>query len=104
MRINAPEKMKLFSYLVNSTSMLLVNLERMIFVTNHIKDTGLTGSFTYESSTGEKDRGTEKGELLRLVTHSRQLASIRFSNISGNIIAARSYTAPVSETCEPTAA
>ena len=48
MKINAPKKMKLFSYIEsNSTSMLLVNMERMI-LTNYIKDASLTGSFTYE--------------------------------------------------------
>lgn len=99
MRINAPEKMKLFSYISsNSTSMLLVNLERMIFVTNHIKDANLTGSFTYELDGVKKIVELKKGSCFRLVLTPEKLASIRFSNISGNIIAARSYTAPVSET------
>ncbi|HOQ06289.1 MAG TPA: Ig-like domain-containing protein [Clostridiales bacterium] len=98
MKINAPEKMKLFRYISsNSTSMLLVNMERMIFVTNHIKDANLTGSFTYELDGVKKTVELKKGSFFRLILTPEKLASIKFSNINGRIVAARSYTMPVSE-------
>lgn len=98
MKTNAPEKMKFFRYISsNSTSTLLVNLERMIFAVNYVKDTELVNSFTYELDGVKKHVVLEKGSCFRLVLTPEKLSSIRFSDISGNIIAARSYTAPVSE-------
>jgi len=99
MKTNAPEKMKLYRYITsNSTATLLVNLERMIFATSYVKDTELVNSFTYELDGVKKHVVLEKGSCFRLVLTPEKLNSITFSNISGNIIAARSYTAPVSET------
>lgn len=98
MKTNAPEKMKLFNYISsNSTSMLLVNMERMMFVTNFIKDASLTGSFTYELDGVKKQVGLNRGSSFRLILTPEKLSSIKFSNITGNIVAARSYTAPISE-------
>jgi hypothetical protein len=99
MKINAPEKMKLFNYISdNSTSMLLVNMERMMFVTNYIKDASLTGSFTYELDGVKKQITLDRGSCFRILLTPEKLSSIKFSGISGRIVAARSYTAPVSET------
>ena len=93
MKINAPEKMKLFSYIEsNSTSMLLVNMERMMFVTNYIKDASLTGSFTYELDGVKKTIELKKGSSFRLILTPEKLASIKISSISGNIVAARSIS------------
>lgn len=98
MKTNAPEKMKLFNYIKsNSTSMLLVNMERMIFVTNYVKDASLTNSFTYELDGVKKQIELKKGSYFRLVLTPEKLASIKFSGITGRILAARSYTAPVSQ-------
>ena len=77
--------------------MLLVNMERMIFVTNYIKDASLTGSFTYELDGVKKTIELKKGSSFRLILTPEKLASIKISSISGNIVAARSYIYPVSE-------
>ena len=77
--------------------MLLVNMERMVFVTNFIKDASLTGSFTYELDGVKKQVGLNRGSSFRLILTPEKLSSIKFSNITGNIVAARSYTAPISE-------
>ena len=98
MKTNAPEKMKLFNYISqNSTSTLLVNLERMIFVTNYIKEASLVSSFTYELDGVKKRIELEKGGYFRIVLTPDKLAAIKFSNITGNILTARSCTAPVSK-------
>lgn len=98
MKTNAPEKMKLFSYITtNSTSTLLVNLERLIFVTNYIKDASLVNSFTYELDGVKKQVELQKGSSFRLTLTPEKLAAIRFSGITGNIQVASSYTVPISE-------
>ena len=94
MKINAPEKMKLFSYIEsNSTSMLLVNMERMIFVTNYIKDASLTAA--YLRTRRGKDYRTEKGSSFGLILPLKA-GFDKNSSISGNIVAARSYIYPLS--------
>ncbi len=98
MKTDAPEKMKLFRYISsNSTSTLLVNLESMIFVTNYIKNASLVNSFTYELDGVRKQIELKKGSFFRLVLTPDKLSSLKFSGITGNIVAARSYTAPVSD-------
>ncbi len=98
LKINAPEKMKLFSYITsNSTSGLLVNLERMVFATNYIKDASLVNSFTYELDGVKKKVELQKGSSFRLTLTPEKLAAIRFSGISGRIRVASSYVTPISE-------
>jgi hypothetical protein len=98
MKTNASEKMKLFNYITtNSTSTLLVNMERMIFVSNYIKDAALVNSFTYELDGVKRNVELQKGSSFRLILKPEKLAAIRFSNITGKIQVASSYTVPVSE-------
>jgi hypothetical protein len=98
LKTNDPDKMKLFDYITsNSTSTLLVNMERMIFVTNYIKDASLVNSFTYELDGVKKNVELQKGSSFRLTLTPEKLAAVKFSNITGKIKAASSYTVPVSE-------
>ncbi len=98
LKINAPEKMKLFSYITsNSTSTLLVNLERMVFATNYIKDASLVNSFTYELDGVKKKVELQKGSSFRLTLTPEKLSAIRFSGITGKIRVASSYVTPISE-------
>lgn len=98
LRINAPEKVKLFNYMKsNSTSELLVNLERMVFVTNYIKEASLDNSFSYELDGAKKQIKLQKGGFFRLWVTPEKLASIKFSSMQGKVTAAASYIAPVSE-------
>lgn len=98
LKINAPEKLKLFNYIKsNSTSELMVNLERMIFVTNYIKSAGLESSFSYELDGVRKKVDLSGGSSYGLTLTPEKLAAIRFSDVSGKVAAAVSYTAPVSE-------
>lgn len=98
LRINAPEKIKLFNYIKsNSTSELLVNLERLIFVKNYIKNASLNCSFSYELDGSKKQIDLKNGGYYRLTVTPEKLASLKFANVTGKIIAASSYVAPVSE-------
>ncbi len=98
MKINAPEKIKLLNYIEsNSTSKLLVNLERMIFVTNYIKDASLVSSFTYELDGEKKQVELQKGSSFSMILTPERLAAVKFSGITGNIQVASSYTTPISE-------
>lgn len=97
LKINEPEKLKLFNYIKsNSTSELLVNLERMIFVSNYIKDASLDNSFSYELNGVKKQVELQKGGTFRLDLTPEMLASLKFSNIKGKIQAAVSYVEPTS--------
>ncbi|NLK86926.1 MAG: hypothetical protein GX279_05480 [Clostridiaceae bacterium] len=98
LKTNAPEKMKLFNYITtNSTSTLLVNMERMIFVSNYIKDASLVNSFTYELDGVKRHVELQRGSSFRLTLTPEKLAAVKFSNITGKIQAASSYTVPISE-------
>ncbi|HEX2944835.1 MAG TPA: Ig-like domain-containing protein [Clostridia bacterium] len=98
LRINAPEKLKLFNYIsLNSTSELLVNLERMIFATSYIKEASLDNSFNYELDGAVKQVELKNGGCYRLVVTPEKLGNIKFSNVKGKIQVAASYVAPVSE-------
>lgn len=98
LRINAPEKLKLYTYIKsNSTSELLVNLEQMIFVTNFIKEASLNNSFSYELDGVKKHVEFKNGGWYRLVLTPEKLGSIRFSDVKGSIRIASCYVAPVSE-------
>jgi len=98
LRINAPEKLKLFTYISsNSTSELLVNLERMIFVTSYIKEVSLNNSFSYELDGAKKQVELKNGGYFRLIVTPEKLSNIKFSNVKGKIQIASSYVAPVSE-------
>ncbi len=98
LKINAPEKLELFNYVKsNSTSTLQINLESMIFVTNYIKDASLKNSFTYELDGVIKSVELQRGSCLTLTLTPEKLATIKFSEITGNINVAASYTSPISE-------
>lgn len=98
LKINAPEKIKLFNYMKsNSTSELLVNLERMIFVTNYIKDASLDSSFSYELDGSKKHVDLQKGSYYRLTLTPEKLAALMFTNVQGKVIVAASYVVPVSK-------
>lgn len=98
LRINAPEKLKLFTYISsNSTSELLVNLEKMVFVTNYIKEASLDNSFSYELDGAEKQVELKNGGCYRLTLTPEKLNNIKFGNVKGKIQVAASYVAPVSE-------
>lgn len=98
LKTNAPEKLKLFNYIKsNSTSELIVNMERMMFVKNIIKNAGLDNSFTYEIDGVKKNVELKNGGYYRLTVTPDMLGKLKFSNINGNVLAAVSYVAPVSE-------
>lgn len=98
LKTNAPEKLKLFNYIKsNSTSELLVNMERMMFVKNIIKNAGLDNSFTYEIDGVKKNIELKNGSYYRLTVTPDMLGRLKFNNINGKVLAAVSYTAPVSE-------
>ena len=98
LKTNQPEKLKLFRYIKsNSTSELLVNLESMIFVSNHIKQASLSNSFSYELNGVKKRVDLQKGGTFRLDLTPELLASIKFSDIQGKVQVAASYVAPVSQ-------
>lgn len=98
LKINAPERIKLFNYIKsNSTSELLVNLERMIFVTNYIKGASLDSSFSYEINGDKKQVELKKGGYYRLDLTPEKLSAIKFGNVRGKVAVAASYVAPVGE-------
>ncbi len=98
LKTNEPEKLKLFNYIKsNSTSELLVNLERMIFVSNHIKQASLNNSFSYELNGVKKQVELQNGGTFRLDLTPELLASLKFSNIQGKVQVAASHVAPVSQ-------
>ncbi len=98
LRINAPEKLKLFTYISsNSTSELLVNLEKMVFVTNYIKEASLNNSFSYELEGAKKQVELKNGGCYRLILTPEKLSNIKFGDVKGKIQVAASYVAPVSE-------
>ncbi|MGE5614601.1 MAG: alpha-2-macroglobulin family protein, partial [Bacillota bacterium] len=98
LRINAPEKIKLFNYIKsNSTSELLVNLERMVFVTNYIKEASLDSSFSYEINGDKKQVELKKGAYYRLDLTPDKLSALKFGNVRGKVAVAASYVAPIGE-------
>ncbi len=98
LKTNQPEKTKLFNYIKsNSTSELLVNLERMIFVSNYIKEASLNNSFSYELDGVKKQVELQKGGSFRLDLTPEKLDSLKFSNIQGKVQATVSYVAPASK-------
>jgi len=98
LRINTPEKMKLYNYIKsNSTSELLVNLERMIFVTNYIKEASLDSSFIYELDGIRKKIDLPKGSAYSLILTPDKLQKLKFYDVQGKVIAAVTYVAPVRE-------
>lgn len=98
LKTNAPEKLKLFKYIKNnSTSELLVNMQRMMFVKNIIKNAGLNNSFTYEIDGVKKNVELKNGSYYRLTVTPDMLGRLKFSSVNGKVLAAVSYTAPVSE-------
>lgn len=98
LKTNQPEKIKFFNYIKsNSTSELLVNLERMIFVSNYIKGASLNNSFSYELDGVKKQVELQKGGTFRLDLTPEKLASLKFSNIQGKVQATISYVAPASK-------
>jgi uncharacterized protein YfaS (alpha-2-macroglobulin family) len=98
LRINAPEKIKLFNYITsNSTSELLVNLERMVFVTNYINGASLDSSFSYEINGDKKQVELKKGAYYRLDLTPEKLSALKFGNVRGKVAVAASYVAPIGE-------
>jgi len=98
LKTNLPEKLKLFNYIKsNSTSELLVNLERMIFASNYIKQASLSNSFSYELNGVKKHVELQNGGTFRLDLTPELLASLKFSNIQGKVQVAASHVAPVSQ-------
>lgn len=98
LKINAPERLKLYNYIKsNSTSELLVNLERMIFVTNYIKGASLDSGFSYELDGIKKQVDLQKGSHYRLTLTPEKLPALKFTNVQGKVIVSASYVIPVSE-------
>jgi hypothetical protein len=98
LRLDTPEKMKLFNYSgANSTSELLVNLERLAYVKNYSPSVSADGSFSYELDGVKKDIRLSKAGQYRLILTPAKLAAIKFYNINGNITVAASSTAPVKD-------
>ncbi len=98
LRINAPDKLKYFNYIrSNSTSELLVNLERLIFVKNYIKEASLDCGFQYELDGSKKQVDLKNGGYYRMTVTPEKLASLKFSNVRGKVVAASTYVAPVKE-------
>ncbi len=97
MYINAPEKIKLFNYIKsNSTTELLVNLERLMFVTNYVSYSDSEAGFAYELDGTKKQIDLKNGSYYTLVLTPEKLSSIKFSDIKGKIVVSSSYVAPVS--------
>ena len=98
LRLNTPEKMKLFNYSrSNSTSELLVNLERLTYVKSYIPSVSTDNSFSYELDGVRKDIKLSKAGQYRLVLTPAKLAAIRFYSISGNVTLAAASTGPVKD-------
>lgn len=98
LKTNEPEKLKLFNYIKsNSTSELLVNLESMIFVSNHIKEASLNSSFSYELNGAKKQVELQKGGTFRLDLTPEMLASLKFSNVQGKVQIAASRVMPANQ-------
>jgi len=98
MYIDAPEKIKLFNYIKsNSTTELLVNLERLIFVTNYVNYSNTEAGFAYELDGSRKQIDLKNGSCYRLILTPEKLSSIKFSDVKGKIVVSSSYVAPVSE-------
>ena len=96
LKINAPEKIKLFHYIkTNSTSELLVNLERMIFVTHYIKGAELESGFTFELDGVKKQVGLQKGSHYRLTLTPEKLPTLKFSDVKGDVVVSSSFVTPV---------
>ena len=98
LRLDTPEKMKLFNYSrSNSTSELLVNLERLAYVKSYIPSIATESSFSYELDGVKKDVRLSKAGQYRLVLTPAKLAAIRFYKISRNITLAAASTGPVKD-------
>ncbi len=98
LKLDTPEKMKLFNYSgSNSTSELLVNLERLAFVKSCSPSAAISGSFSYELDGVKKDISLSKAGQYRLILTPAKLAAIKFYNIKGNITVAASSTGPVKD-------
>lgn len=98
LKLDTPEKMKLFNYSrSNSTSELLVNLERLAFVKSYIPSVTTESSFCYELDGVRKEIRLTKAGQYTLVLTPEKLASVKFYNISGNITVAASSTGPVKD-------
>lgn len=98
MKIDAPEKMKLFNYIrSNSTSELLTNLERLIYVSNSLPGTLMEGSFTYEVGGERKDVQLKGSQQVQLLLTSEKLANLTISNVKGDLTVSSAYVAPASD-------
>ncbi len=98
LKVNTPEKLKLFNYIKsNSTSELLVNMQRLIFLKYYIKEAGLDCSFNYELDSYKKQLDLKNGGYFRLTVTPEQLTALRFKNVRGKIVAASTYVAPASQ-------
>ena len=98
LKTNEPEKIKLFNYIKsNSSAELLVNLERMIFVTNYVQEATLLNSFNYELDGVKKQIDLQRGSHYSLTLTPEKLPGLKFTNVQGKVIISASYVAPVSE-------
>lgn len=98
LKLDKPEKMKLFDYSrSNSTSELLVNLERLAFVKSYIPSVSADSSFSYELDGVRKDIRLSKAGQFKLILTPSKLGAIRFYNINGKITLASASTGPVKD-------
>jgi len=98
LKLRTPEASGLFNYVKNnSTSELLLNLERLIYVTNHIPEINMTGKFSYELDGEKKDVTLNKFERFQLVLTPEKLEKIKFYNVEGDIAVTSRFISPMKD-------
>lgn len=98
LKLDQPEKQNLFAYAnANSTSELLTNLEKLIYITSYIPDVKQECSFSYELDGKKQAVALKNNDKYELILTPEKLASISFSNIKGNISVVSSHTGHVKD-------
>ena len=98
MKIGNKNKNPLFNYVKdNSPKDILLNLEKLMFVTNSLPKSNQVGRFSYEIDGVKKDVILKNIERYKLVLTSGKATRVKFSDFSGDIMSAEHYVGPIKD-------
>ena len=92
-KLQKEEASGMFGYVKSSNpSELLLNLEKLIYITNSIPDVQNKGKFTYTLDGEKKAVTIDKAEQFKLLLTKEKLDTLAFSDIEGDISVTSIYT------------
>ncbi len=98
MKTDAPEKHSLYSYVMHNSGVdLITNLEQLMYIAHNAPAVNKVSSFSYRLGGSEVSVTLNGSRTYRLVLTGKDLNSIRFGSIKGNIKVALKYMGPVED-------